>query len=255
MGGTARSVVVTGASSGIGRATACAFARAGHRVVLGARRAEECARLASVLRDEGHEAFAARLDLRDPDSVAAFAARAQELAGPVDVLVSNAGDARPSPALTADPAALAAILDVNVVGAAQLASLLVPPMIERGAGDVVLVSSEIVGAAPRPRMAPYSASKHALEAWAAVLQAELEGTGVRASVVRPGATVTDQAADWDPDVMAEMFGMWERRGVVSHWGLLQPDDVAAAVLTVVSAPPHVHLRLLEVLPTAPVTAG
>lgn len=118
-------------------------------------------------------------------------------------------------------------------------------------GDLVFVSSDVVGAVPRPRMSAYTTSKYALEAWVMVLQSELEGTGVRASVVRPGPTQTGHADGWDPDEMASMFTEWNERRVMRHWGLLTAEDVAAAIATVISAPDHVHLRLVDVAPAVP----
>jgi len=100
-------------------------------------------------------------------------------------------------------------------------------------------------------MAAYSASKHALEAWVAVLQAELEGTGVRASVVRPGHTVTNYTSDWQDGELQEMLDIWQRDGIMRHWNLLKPTDVAQVVSSIIECPERMHLRLVEVVPSAP----
>lgn len=126
-------------------------------------------------------------------------------------------------------------------------------MIDKDSDDLVFVSSEVVGERPRPRMAAYSASKHALEAWVAVLQAELEGTGVRASIVRPGHTMTDYTSGWNDADLHEMLEIWQREGIMRHWNLLQPDDVARVVSTVIGCPERMHLRLVEVVPSTPRT--
>jgi NADP-dependent 3-hydroxy acid dehydrogenase YdfG len=248
-----RAVVVTGASSGIGRATAKRLAEAGHLVVLGARRTEVCEKVASQLREEGATAFAAHLDLADTGSIDKFVEAANYLVGTVDVLVSNAGAARPLASTTADAATMRSIFEVNMLGAQHLTAQLIPAMIDQGGGDLVFVSSEVVGEQPRPRMAAYSASKHALEAWIAVLQAELEGTGVRASVVRPGHTMTNYTEDWNAADLQEMIDTWQRSGIMRHWNLLEPDDVAQVVCSVISCPERMHLRLVEVVPSAPRT--
>lgn len=248
-----RAVVVTGASSGIGLATAERLARAGHLVVLGARRAEVSEKIAARLRAEGKTAFAAHLDLADTCSIDKFVEAAGYLVGAVDVLVSNAGQSRPLASTSIDPAAMRSIFDINILGAQHLAAQLIPAMIDKGGGDLVFVSSEVVDAVPRPRVAAYSASKHALEAWVAVLQAELEGTGVRASVVRPGHTATNHANDWNAAELQEMLDIWQRDGVMRHWNLLEPDDVARVVSSVISCPERMHLRLVEVVPSAPRT--
>jgi NADP-dependent 3-hydroxy acid dehydrogenase YdfG len=248
-----RAVVVTGASSGIGRATAKRLARAGHLVVLAARRTEVCEKLAARLRGEGATAFAAHLDLADTSSIDTFVEAANYLVGTVDVLVSNAGASRPLLSTRADPATMRSIFDTNMLGAQHLTAQLLPAMIDKGGGDLIYVSSEVVGEAPRPRLGAYSASKHALEAWVAVLQAELEGTGVRASIVRPGHTLTNYTEDWNSAELQEMFDVWQRHGIMRHWNLLEPDDVAQVVASVISCPERMHLRLVEVMPSAPRT--
>jgi NADP-dependent 3-hydroxy acid dehydrogenase YdfG len=246
-----RAVIVTGASTGIGRATAKRLARAGHLVVLGARRTEVCEKLAAKLRAEGATAFAAHLDLADTESIDKFVEAAGYLIGTVDVLVSNAGASRPLRAMSADPRTMRSIFDTNMLGAQHLAARLIPPMVDKGSGDLIFVSSEVVGEAPRPRLAAYSASKHALEAWVAVLQAELEGTGVRASVVRPGHTLTSYTEDWNSTDLQDMFEAWQRHGIMRHWSLLEPDDVARVIASVIDCPERMHLRLIEVVPSAP----
>lgn len=250
---TRRAVVVTGASSGIGLATAKRLARAGHLVVLAARRTEVCEKIASRLREEGATAFAAHLDLADTCSIDKFVEAANYLVGTVDVLVSNAGAARPLLSTSADLATMRNIFDINMLGAQHLTAQLLPAMIDKGGGDLVYVSSEVVGERPRPRMAAYSASKHALEAWVAVLQSELEGTGVRASIIRPGHTMTDYTSDWNAAELEEMIGIWQREGIMRHWNLLEPDDVAQVIASVITYPERMHLRLVEVVPSTPRT--
>jgi NADP-dependent 3-hydroxy acid dehydrogenase YdfG len=251
--GQRRSVIVTGASAGIGCATAKRLARAGHLVVLGARRTEVCEKLAAKLRAEGKTAFAAHLDLAETGSIDEFVEAAGYLVGTVDVLVSNAGASRPLRSMSVDPATMRSIFDTNMLGAQHLAARLIPPMIDKGGGDLIFVSSEVVGEMPRPRLGAYSASKHALEAWVAVLQAELEGTGVRASVVRPGHTLTSYTEDWNSEDLQEMLEAWQRHGIMRHWNLLEPDDVARVIASVIDAPERMHLRLIEVVPSAPRT--
>jgi NADP-dependent 3-hydroxy acid dehydrogenase YdfG len=101
-------------------------------------------------------------------------------------------------------------------------------------------------------MASYVASKHALEGLARAMQMELEGTGVRVGVVRPGPSLTEQGSTWDSEVIDGVLAEWGRWGLMRHPGILRAEDVAAAVLTVVSAPRGTHLTLIEVEPEAPV---
>ncbi len=250
-----RSIVVTGASSGIGRAAVERLARAGHTVMMGARRVEECEILAKQLTSDGARVFAAALDVTDAGSVERFVDRARDEIGQVDTLISNAGQSRPMAAVEYDHTALTNVIGVNLLGAQALTAALAPAMIERGDGDLIFISSEVVNAPPRPYMSAYSASKHALEAWISVLHCELEGTGVRASVIRPGHTVTGYASDWTENEITPMVSAWNRFGVLRHLEMLQADDVAHVLQTVLEFPSHVHLRLVEVQPTIPRGAG
>jgi NADP-dependent 3-hydroxy acid dehydrogenase YdfG len=242
--------VVSGASSGIGEATARALAGAGHPVVLGARRVERLEEIADELREAGAQAHALRLDVADPASVDAFVKGAQEAVGDVDVLVSAAGQSVPDSALTPAPDEFAAVVEVNLLGAQRLVAALLPAMVQRRHGDVVFVTSEVVRT-PRVRTTAYVASKWGLQGYARTLQMELEGTGVRSSIVQPGQTVTEMGGDWDQKVTTEILGEWIRWGSARHHNFLHPDAVAAAVCIVVGAPPGTHLTLVEVQPEAP----
>ena len=246
-----RPAAITGASSGIGQAAAAGLAGAGYPVALGARRVEQCEETAAAIRDGGGEAVALALDVTDPTSVAAFAKAAEAALGPIEILVSSAGDIWPASAVGTLPDEFAAQVEVNLLGAHRLVSLLVPPMIERSRGDVVFVTSDAVGH-PRPMVASYVASKWGLEGLARAMQMELEGTGVRASIVRPGPTLTGMGMAWDHDVLRAVVDEWERWGLARHGRYLTPAQVASAIVAVVSAPRGAHFTLVEVQPEAPV---
>ncbi|MGH9092143.1 MAG: SDR family oxidoreductase, partial [Acidimicrobiales bacterium] len=249
-----RPAVVTGASSGIGAATAQALAAAGHPVVLGARRVEACDALAKEIVAAGGEAAGLTLDLADAGSVARFVEEAGAAFGPVEVLVSNAAQIRPGRALETSPEELEALLRVNLVGAHRLVAGFGPGMVGRRRGDVVFVTSDVVGN-PRPSMVAYVASKWGLEGYARALQMEWEGTGVRASVVRPGPTQTGMGTDWEPEATGEVLDEWVRWGLARHSVFLRPRAVAAAVLAAVSAERGSHLTVVEVQPEGPVPEG
>ena len=245
-----RPAVVTGASSGIGAATARLLGAAGHPVVLGARRLERCEEEADAIRRAGGEATAVRLDMADPESVHAFADAAVEAYGEIDILVSNAGDVVPGTTLGTDPDAFAQDVMVNFLGPQRLCAALVPAMVERARGDVVLVSSSIMRVAV-PGMAAYATAKAGLDRLGHVMRMELEGTGVRVSTVRPGPTLTGMGMDWQPEVVSSSIATWVERGLIHGEHYLTPDDVAGVILTVVAAPKGVHLPLVEVEPEAP----
>jgi len=246
-----RPVVVTGASSGIGAATVSALAAAGHPVVLGARRHQVCEELAARIVQDGGEAVALPLDLADAQSTDDFAAKALHALGPVEVLVSNAGAILPTAALDTATDAFERVLSVNLANAHRLCQAVAAPMIERGRGDLVFVTSDAV-AHPRPLMAAYVASKWGLEGYARALQMELEGTGVRASVVQPGQTMTEMGLDWDPAQIKVVVDEWSRWGFGRHSHFLKPAAVAAAVVFCLSAPRGTNYTTIEVHPEAPV---
>jgi NADP-dependent 3-hydroxy acid dehydrogenase YdfG len=246
-----RVAVVTGASSGIGAATAAALAAAGHPVALGARRADRCEELAATIRADGSEAIALPLDVADDDAVKTFAEAVTDRLGPVEILVNSAGDLDVGPVHELDPAEFARQVEVNLVGAHRMVSAFVPGMVARQRGDVVFVSSDVIRA-PRPRMGAYVAAKHGVDGMARAMQMELEGTGVRVSVVRPGPTLTGMGMSWDAATLGALLDEWARWGLVRHMNLLQPSDVAAAVTAVVSIPRGAHITLLEIEPEAPI---
>jgi NADP-dependent 3-hydroxy acid dehydrogenase YdfG len=247
-----RPAVVTGASSGIGAATALALAAAGHPVALGARRTDKCEELAAQVRAAGGEATVHPLDLTDTDSVAAFAEAVTAELGDIEVVVSNAGAVAPGTVHEVDSERFARELDLNVVGAHRLVRAFVPGMVERRRGDLVFVSSD-VAVRPRPFMSSYAAGKWGLEGMAHAMQLELEGTGVRASIVRPGPTWSEMGTDWDVDEAAFVLNQWVRFGLARHPHFMKPTAIADAIASVVSAPRGVHWNLVEVSPEAPLS--
>ncbi|MCR6484935.1 SDR family oxidoreductase [Amycolatopsis sp. OK19-0408] len=175
------SVLITGASRGIGRAVAVELARRGHRVVATARRLETLADLPVDQR--------LRLDVTDADSVSTAIAAA----GEIDVLVSNAGATVRAPLETVPLDEVEELFRLNTFGALRVAQAVLPAMRERGAGRLVFVSS-VQGRIALPIITPYSASKWALEAFAEGLAIEAGHFGVGVSIVQPGAVATDGAA-------------------------------------------------------------
>ena len=125
-------------------------------------------------------------------------------------------------------------------------------MVERGRGDLVFVTSETVSH-PRPGAAAYVASKWGLEGLARTLQMELEGTGVRATIIQPGQTLTEMGSGWDPGKADAVLESWIHWGLARHGNFLRPEAVGAAVLAAVSAPRGTHLAMIEVQPEAPVS--
>jgi NADP-dependent 3-hydroxy acid dehydrogenase YdfG len=124
-------------------------------------------------------------------------------------------------------------------------------MIDRARGDVVFVTSDSA-VNPRTHMAGYVAAKAGLEGMATALAAESEGTGVRVGMVRPGPTSTEQGSGWELDALNRAVESWRERGFLRHDGVLRPEQVASAVLTMIAAPRGARFSLIEVQPEAPV---
>lgn len=246
-----RPAVVTGASSGIGRAVAVVLGGAGFPVVLGARRVERCEQVAADIRAAGGEAWALPLDVCDPASVERFAEEAEALGGPIEVVVSNAGDVLPVSTVESTPGEFAQQVAVNLLGPQNLVHVICPRMVERHSGDVVFISSEVADRA-RPHMAGYVAAKSGLEGLATAMRYEMEGSGVRVGIVRPGPTSTEQGRGWDADQVNRAIEQWSRHGVMRHDGYLLPEQVASAVMFMVTAPRGASVALVEVHPEAPV---
>jgi NADP-dependent 3-hydroxy acid dehydrogenase YdfG len=242
--------IVTGASTGIGRAIAIGLGQLGWRVALGARRTDKLEETAKLVIEAGGEAFPRTLDVTDAISVDAFVSTVEDILGPVAALVNNAGIAIPGPFWELAPEQIEREVRTNMLGPLLCTRRVLPPMIERRRGDVIFVSSD-TARAPRPRMLGYSATKAGIEAAARALAMELEGTGVRSTTVRVGPTLTDFAADWTPKQIDDLMSYWPQYGIQRHFNTLHPDDVARAVVYAVTSPPGVHIDLLEVQPEAP----
>jgi len=246
-----RPALVAGASSGIGAATAVALARLGHPVTLGARRVELCEELAEKIRADGGTAIAHRLDVLDGDSVDAFVTAAEAAHGPTEMLVSGAGDIEFGAVGEMDSEDFLRQVQVHLVGAHRMVHRVLPGMMERQRGDIVLISSDCAEL-PRPQTGAYSAAKAGVEAMVGQMRMELEGTGIRASLVRPGPTQTGMGLTSPAERVGPMLEAWQEWGFARHPYFLRPAQLADAVVAVVSAPRGAHLVLVEVQPEAPI---
>ena len=253
MTGPPRTAVVTGASSGIGQATAVALGELGWRVAIGARRTEELDETARQVAAAGGTPFAHALDVCDPLAVDRFFAAAEAQLGPVDVLVNNAGVAWPGPLHEVDDEVHRRVVETNLLGPIYTTRRVVRSLLDRGApGDLVFVSSDIT-VHPRPKMPAYGASKAGLEHLANTVAMELEGTGIRSSVVRVGPTLTSFGDGWDPGVFDSLLPEWQRFGLQRHWNTIDVATVARAVVMVVTLEPGASVPVVEIQPAPPTT--
>jgi NAD(P)-dependent dehydrogenase (short-subunit alcohol dehydrogenase family) len=224
-----RIALVTGASRGIGAACAEALAGVGATVVRVARSLET--RVDGPFRD-------VPCDLADPAAVAAMAERVLAEVGAPDVLVNNAGTFAPAPFEAVDPVEFQRQLAVNLVGPFAVARGFLPAMRARGHGQLVTIGS-ISDHAAFPENTAYSAAKFGVRGLHETLAVEYAGTGVRCTLVSPGATDT---ALWDPVDPDNRPGFLPRRA------MLRSADVADAVLFVATRPPHVRIDWLRLGP-------
>ncbi len=179
-------VMVTGASSGIGAATARAASRAGARVVLAARREQRIRQLAGEI----GQAVPVRCDVTDPGQVAVAVRTATDAFGRIDVLVNNAGQGLQASIEEIDPGDFRALLDLNLIAPLLTMQAVIPVMRRQGAGVIVNVSSGITFSA-LPETGAYSASKAGLGKLSAVARAELAGAGITVSTMYPFITATE----------------------------------------------------------------
>ena len=230
--------VVTGASSGIGAATALRLAAEGYEVVAAARRADRLAEVAAAA--PGIRAVS--LDVTSPESVTALAGSLDDIA----VLVNNAGGALGTePIERADPADWQAMYDTNVLGVLRVTQALLPAL-ERGAGGHVVVTGSIAGHLVYEGGAGYTAAKHGATALVETLRLELNGRPVRVTEIAPGMVRTPEFSlvrlRGDQDAADRVYA-----GVPDP---LSADDVADCIAFAVTRPPHVNIDLLVVKPLA-----
>lgn len=240
----ALTVLVTGASSGIGAATARAFARRGDRVIASPRSADRLDALVAEIADAGGEALALPLDVCDADAHAAAIAGLPPEWAAIDVAVLNAGLARgigPVWENTVDE--IDAVVDTNVKGVLYGVRAVVPGMVARGRGHVVTIGST-AGHHVYAGGTVYCATKHALLALTLGLKMDLHGTPVRVSAVSPGIVETEFS-------LVRFDGDAERAAAVyADTRALAADDVADAVVYCVTAPEHVNVQEVLVTPRA-----
>lgn len=258
-----RSAVVTGASSGIGRAIAEHLGGAGAHVVLSGRTESAMKEAADRIAEAGGSAQVVVADVRDPAAVRGLVDAAVAATGRLDIMVNNAGISHPEPILESDPEHWRAMLETNVLALLVGSQAAVRAMRDCGAeGHIVNVSSI---AALRPDSGVYGATKHAVNTIARSLRQELVDDTIQVVTVMPGAVATNFARNFDPEILRGMVAMTGMDVEVTPGGrlpdealdaaqealsemLVSPDDIAEAVLYAVSRPSRVNVAEIVVRP-------
>jgi NADP-dependent 3-hydroxy acid dehydrogenase YdfG len=240
--------LVTGASSGIGAATAKALAAQGASVAVVARRAERLEQLAGEIADAGGTALPIEADVSDQEQAEAAVSRAAEELGRLDVLVNNAGVMLLGPIVEAPVEEWERMIHVNLLGLLYTAHAALPHLLDAAEGeprrvaDMVNISS-VAGRMARKGSGVYNATKHGVGAFSESLRQEVTGKHLRVSLVEPGAVDTELQSHNRPEIEKEI------RGRFAAMDILRSEDIADAIAYVVTRPRHVAVNEVLVRPT------
>jgi NADP-dependent 3-hydroxy acid dehydrogenase YdfG len=235
-------VAITGASSGIGEATALACAQAGAAVALGARRKDRIDELAQRIEADGGRAVAIEVDVADEAQANAFVTGTQDALGGLDVLVNNAGVMLLGPIENAPTEEWRRMIDVNLLGLLYCTHAAVPIMRAQGSGHIVNVSS-VAGRVARAGSGVYNLTKHGVGAFSEALRQEVYGAGVRVTIIEPGAVSTELGGHNRPEIQEQMQKRFA--GVE----MMEASDIANAILYALVQPQRVSINEVLVRPT------
>ncbi|MBB3165300.1 SDR family oxidoreductase [Rhizobium laguerreae] len=226
---------VTGAASGIGLECAKTMLAAGARVVLVDRNEDALKEICSKL---DANAIPLVIDLTDPKSVERMVPEILEKAGQLDIFHANAGSYIGGEVLGGDPDAWDRMLNLNINAAFRSVHAVLPHMVERKTGDIILTSS-VAGMIPVVWEPIYTASKHAVQAFVHTLRRQVAKHGLRVGAVAPGPVVTALLSDWPQEKLDE---------ALAAGGLMEANEVAEAVLFMLTRPRNITIRDLVILP-------
>jgi ribitol 2-dehydrogenase len=228
---------VTGAASGIGLECARAMVNAGATVFLVDRTADKLDQLCA---DLGTCALPLVTDLLDPQSVSAMMPQILDRAGGLDIFHANAGSYIGGEVVGGDPDAWDRMLNLNVNAVFRSIHAVLPHMVEKGSGDI-LVTSSVAGVIPVVWEPIYTASKHAVQAFVHTVRRQVSKHGIRVGAVLPGPVVTALLDDWPKTKMEE---------ALANGSLMQPKEVADAVIFMLTRPRNIVIRDLTILPVS-----
>ena len=239
--------LVTGASSGIGEATARMLAGRGATVAIAARRTDRLEKLGEEIAGAGGPALPVELDVSDREAAEAAVSRTVEELGRLDVLVNNAGVMLLGPMLEAPVSEWQQMVEVNLLGLMYMTKAAVPHLLEaaegdRGVADVVNISS-VAGRIARRNSGVYNATKFGVGAFSESLRQEVTRRHVRVALFEPGAVATELQGHNRPEVKEQLDKRFE------DMEILQAEDIADAIEFVVTRPPHATVNEVLVRPT------
>lgn len=226
---------ITGAASGIGLECAKTLLAAGAKVVF-VDRAQD--RLRDICAELGPRAIPLVVNLTDPASVAGMMPTILEKAGQLDIFHANAGSYIGGEVLDGDPDAWDRMLNLNVNAVFRTVHAVLPHMVERKSGDIIVTSS-VAGMVPVVWEPIYTASKHAVQAFVHTVRRQVFKHGIRVGAIQPGPVVTALLSDWPQEKLDE---------AIAAGGLIEPSEVAAAVKFMLTRPRNVTIRDLVILP-------
>jgi NADP-dependent 3-hydroxy acid dehydrogenase YdfG len=238
-------VAITGASSGIGEATARACSRAGAAVSLAARRRERIDELAQRIVADGGRAIAIETDVGDEAQAAEFVQRTAAELGRIDVLVNNAGVMLLGPINGADTEEWRRMIDANVYGVLYCTHAALPLMLAQGSGQIVNVSS-VAGRFARAGSGVYNLTKFGIGAFTEALRQEVAPAGLRVTLIEPGAVATELGGHNRPEIIDAM------RKMFADVKPLEADDIANAIVYAISQGPNVAVNEVLVRPSGQV---
>jgi NADP-dependent 3-hydroxy acid dehydrogenase YdfG len=241
---TGKAIAITGATSGIGEATALLAARAGAGVALAGRRADRLDALKGRIEDEGGRAVALPTDVSVEDEARAFVQHAYEELGGLDALVNNAGVMLLGPVGGADTEEWRRMIGVNCLGLLYCTHAAMPVMAQAGGGHIVNVSS-VAGRRAGLGAAVYNMTKFGVTGFSEALRQEALHSGIRVTVVEPGFVDTElQGHNVNPAVVEGIDKAMQKIGKV-----LESEDIANAILYAIAQPAHVNVSEVLVVPT------
>jgi NADP-dependent 3-hydroxy acid dehydrogenase YdfG len=241
--------LVTGASSGIGAASAVMLAGAGATVAVAARRADRLEALVRQIEEAGGKALALPGDVAEEQVARGIVTQTLERFGRLDILVNSAGVIDSGGLENSDPVRWRRVIEINLLASYYTCHAAIGPMRAQGGGDIINVSS-IAGHRAAVLFNAYSASKFGLTGMTEAMRCEVGRYGIRVCIIEPGATATEVSAGVGDPKFKQFVAEH-----ISKEGVMMPEDVAAGVLFVVSLPPRANVSQLLIRPTSDTAAS